>query len=160
MKKLTLSSLPWRSLLLVLLLGAASCKKEDTTGSGPTPTPPPAPTPPPVAFDINSISDTYASVAALSSSAQWGPYNVHDPAVIKADDGYYYCYSTDVGYGISDASLTPGLQIRRSKDLVEWQFVGWVFKGLPTMGDGRRLHHAARRHPQRGAVGALRAEGG
>jgi len=135
MKKLSLVSRPWRSLLLVLLLGAASCKKDDTTSSAPTPTPPtPTPPPPAVAFDINTITDTYASVAPLSSSAQWGPYNVHDPAVIKADDGYYYMYSTDVGYGISDANLTPGLQIRRSKDLVEWQFVGWALKGLPAMG--------------------------
>ena len=75
-------------------------------------------------------------IVAMSAYAQWGPYNVHDPAVIKADDGYYYCYSTDVGYGIKDTDLTPGLQVRRSKDLVDWQFVGWVFTNAsePAMG--------------------------
>ncbi len=98
---------------MLLLLGAASCKKEDTTNT--TPTPAPTPTPTPAAFDINSITDTYANVAAMRSYAQWGSYNVHDPAVIKADDGYYYMYSTDVGYGIADTNLTPGLQMRRSK---------------------------------------------
>ena len=133
----TSTPLRWGSLLVALLLGAASCKKDEAPVTpAPTPAPAPAPTPAPAAFDIKNISDTYGNVAALSSSAQWGPYNVHDPAVIKADDGYYYMYSTDVGYGLSDAVLTPGLQVRRSKDLVEWQFVGWVFTSAaePAMG--------------------------
>ncbi len=134
MKKPISTSLRWSSLWVLLLLGTASCKKEDTTSSTPTPTPAPTPTPTPAAFDINSITDTYSNVAPLSSSAQWGPYNVHDPSVLKADDGYYYMYSTDVGYGISDAVLTPGLQMRRSKDLVQWEFVGWALKGLPPLG--------------------------
>ncbi|GAB3635929.1 arabinan endo-1,5-alpha-L-arabinosidase [Hymenobacter arcticus] len=135
MKKPVSTSLRWSSLLVALLLGAASCKKDPTPVTPtPTPTPTPVPTPAPAAFDINNITDTYSNVAALSSSAQWGPYNVHDPAVVKADDGYYYMYSTDVGYGISDAVLTPGLQVRRSKDLVQWEFVGWALKGLPAMG--------------------------
>ena len=85
MKKPVSTSLRWRSLLLLLLLGAAACKKEDATNTTPIPTPTPAP----AAFDINSITDTYANVAAMSSYAQWGGYNVHDPAVIKADDEYY-----------------------------------------------------------------------
>jgi arabinan endo-1,5-alpha-L-arabinosidase len=136
MKKSASTSLRWSSLLVALLLGAASCKKDEAAVT-PTPTPTTAPpTPTPAAFDINNISDTYASVAPLSYSAQWGPYNVHDPAIIKADDGYYYSYSTDVGFGIEDKDLTPGLQVRRSKDLIQWQFVGWVFTNAaaPAMG--------------------------
>ena len=39
--------------------------------------------------------------------------------------------STDVGYGID---VRSGIQIRKSKDLVEWTFVGWVFESLPAMG--------------------------
>ncbi|TPG63652.1 arabinan endo-1,5-alpha-L-arabinosidase [Hymenobacter nivis] len=132
MKKPLSPSLRWSGLLVALLLGATSCKKEETAASPTPPTPPPTvPTPTPTAFDI---ADTYANVAALGSLGQWGPYNVHDPAVIKDDDGYYYMYSTDVGYGISDAVLTPGLQVRRSKDLVQWEFVGWALKGLPPLG--------------------------
>ncbi|MGI4834343.1 MAG: arabinan endo-1,5-alpha-L-arabinosidase [Janthinobacterium lividum] len=135
MKKSLFIPLRWSGLLLALCLGVAACKKDETPATpSPAPTPTPVPTPTPTAFDINSISDTYASVAALSASAQWGPYNVHDPAVLKADDGYYYMYSTDVGYGIADANLTAGLQVRRSKDLVEWQFVGWALNGPPAMG--------------------------
>jgi arabinan endo-1,5-alpha-L-arabinosidase len=55
---------------------------------------------------------------------------VHDPAIIK-DGDYYYAFSTDVGYGID---VRAGLQIRKSKDLVEWTYVGWVFNSLPSMG--------------------------
>ncbi|HEX8426247.1 arabinan endo-1,5-alpha-L-arabinosidase [Hymenobacter sp.] len=114
--------------LVLMQLIVFSCKKDEPDPYVPVPDPP-APT----AFDINSIKDTYPEVAPLISSPSWGPYNVHDPSIIKADD-YYYCYSTDVGYGISDAALTPGLQVRRSKDLIQWQFVGWVFQGAPAMG--------------------------
>jgi arabinan endo-1,5-alpha-L-arabinosidase len=86
---------------------------------------------PPV-FDINSINDTYPGVAPFTNYLQWGPYNVHDPSVIKSGE-YFYSYSTDAAYG---TSVRPGLQIRKSKDLVEWSYVGWVFNGLPAQGSG------------------------
>ena len=85
---------------------------------------------PPASFDINSIGDTYDDVAPFTFYQKWGSYNVHDPSIKKFGD-YYYCYSTDVGYGIS---VRPGIQIRKSKDLVQWQFVGWVFDALPVKG--------------------------
>jgi len=82
------------------------------------------------AFNISSIEDTYADVAPFLDYPKWTVYNVHDPSIKKFGD-YYYCYSTDVAYGIS---VRSGLQIRRSKDLVQWEFVGWVFSQLPTLG--------------------------
>ncbi len=92
---------------------------------------PPDPGPPEeIPFDINNIKDTYPEVTSLDSRNKWGPYNTHDPSIVKEGE-YYYCYSTDAGYGIE---VPPGIQVRRSKDLVEWQFVGWVFSGLPKMG--------------------------
>jgi arabinan endo-1,5-alpha-L-arabinosidase len=81
-------------------------------------------------FDINQIKDTYPEVAPFQFWSSWGPYNTHDPAVIKEGE-YYYSYSTDVAFG---TDVRPGLQIRRSKDLVNWQFVKWVFDGLPKLG--------------------------
>lgn len=109
------------------VLSLAACSKHaggggksDTTGTTPTTT----------TFDINSIGDTYDSVAPFADYLRWGPYNVHDPSIKKFGD-YYYCYSTDVGYGIA---VRPGIQIRRSKDLVQWEFVGWVFSSLPAAG--------------------------
>jgi len=80
-------------------------------------------------FDINSITDTYADIADFQFYPKWTVYNVHDPSIKKFGD-YYYCYSTDVAYGIS---VRPGIQIRRSKDLIQWQFVGWAFNGIPSM---------------------------
>jgi arabinan endo-1,5-alpha-L-arabinosidase len=103
-----------------------SCKKSVGTSRGTDS----IPVVPPPAFDINSINDTYDSLSAFSNYLRWGPYNVHDPSVKKFGDTYY-CYSTDVGYGIS---VPAGIQVRKSKDLVEWHFVGWVFNGLPAMG--------------------------
>ena len=108
------------------ILMSGSCKKNNGGGSQPPPPPPP----PPPAFDINSIGDTYASIAPFAYYNQWSVYNVHDPSIKKFGD-YYYCYSTDVGYGIT---VRSGIQIRKSKDLVEWTFVGWVFDNLPAMG--------------------------
>ncbi len=81
-------------------------------------------------FDINNITDTYGSIASFDYHTLWGSYNVHDPSIKKFGD-YYYCYSTDVGYG---TSVPAGIQVRKSKDLVQWTFVGWVFNGLPSMG--------------------------
>lgn len=118
---------------IILSCLVASCKKTSTNPSGGdndgddttiiTPPPPPS-------FDINSIHDTYADVASADDYLQWGPYNVHDPSIKKFGD-YYYCYSTDVAYG---TDIKPGIQIRKSKDLVEWKFYGWVFSSLPAMG--------------------------
>ncbi|WP_205510568.1 arabinan endo-1,5-alpha-L-arabinosidase [Longitalea arenae] len=114
-----------RLLFAVVFIGIAGCeKKKDDEPVNPG-TPPPGP-----AFDINSITDTYAAIAPFAYYAQWGPYNVHDPSIVKSGD-YYFCFSTDAAYG---TTVRPGIQIRRSKDLVQWQFVGWAFNTLPAMG--------------------------
>ncbi len=108
----------------------SSCSKTGATGG--TTTPVDTTTPTPVAFNINSIEDTYADVAPFATYLKWASYNVHDPSIKKFGD-YYYCYSTDVGFGIS---VRSGIQIRRSKDLVQWEYVGWVFNSLPALGAG------------------------
>lgn len=117
-------------LYVMILAVVSSCSKSGTApgGGGGTDT---IPTPPPSkVFDINSIMDTYDAVAAFSNYSKWGSYNVHDPSVKKFGD-YYYSYSTDVGFG---TTVPAGIQIRKSKDLVEWTFVGWVFYNLPPKG--------------------------
>src|SRR5881394_1823640 len=78
-----------------LLILCHACKKKHGGGSDN----PPIITPPP-AFDINTIEDTYASIAPFAYYNQWSVYNVHDPSIKKFGD-YYYCYSTDVGFGIN-----------------------------------------------------------
>jgi arabinan endo-1,5-alpha-L-arabinosidase len=117
--------------LIVLFFcgGITSCGKKDVA---PGPEPVDTTTTPtvPAAFDINSINDTYADVAPFDKRFFWGPYNTHDPSIIKAGE-WYYCYSTDAAYGVN---LTPGIMVRKSKDLVNWQFLGSAFNGLPAMG--------------------------
>jgi arabinan endo-1,5-alpha-L-arabinosidase len=81
-------------------------------------------------FDISSIKDYYSDIASPSFCSKWSVYNVHDPSIIKIDDTFY-CYSTDVAYGYT---VEPGIQIRKSKDMVEWKYVGHAFNGLPAKG--------------------------
>lgn len=71
--------------------------------------------------------DDYTQWADFGDRRKWGPYNVHDPSCI-ADGEWTYCFSTDVAYGGIDR---VGIQVRRSKDLVDWEFYGWVFNGIP-----------------------------
>lgn len=67
---------------------------------------------------------------------EWGTYNVHDPACLKVGD-YYYVYSTDAIFGENfrkaekEAIPTGYIQVRRSKDLVNWEFCGWAFPEIP-----------------------------
>ncbi len=103
-----------------------SCKPDTPI----TPTSPQVPTLPEVAATpLEEINDTYGSLAAFEKHRQWGPYNLHDPALIQDEDGTYYSYSTDVMYGLP--IMRAGVQIRSSKDLVAWKFEGWALPGLP-----------------------------
>ena len=116
--------------LIVLMLSNQSCQKDlvvfnanDTTSVA---------LPAPVPFDISTIKDTYSPLTPFADYLQWGSYNVHDPSIFK-DGDWYYCYTTDASYGNTD-TLDHHVQIRKSKDLVQWLFVGWAFNSLPTMG--------------------------
>jgi arabinan endo-1,5-alpha-L-arabinosidase len=81
-------------------------------------------------FDINTINDYYDEISDPTNFLKWGSYNVHDPSIIKYNDTYY-CYNTDVAFG---HAIKPGIQIRYSKDLVQWFTYGWVFSEIPKMG--------------------------
>jgi arabinan endo-1,5-alpha-L-arabinosidase len=70
-------------------------------------------------------SDNYWQFSATPS--QWGPYNLHDPSVIKTD-GYFYVFSTDAAW----AASSTGIPVRRSRDLVNWEYRGWAFNVNPT----------------------------
>jgi arabinan endo-1,5-alpha-L-arabinosidase len=114
------------SITFFTLLMSSSCNKNDTSPVTPPVAPPP---PPPALFDINSITDTYESIAAFANYTKWSVYNVHDPSIIKEGE-WFYCYNTDVAYG---AAPRIGIMVRKSKDLVDWQYVGWAFNGLPSL---------------------------
>lgn len=74
--------------------------------------------------------DDYTAIADWNSRNQWNLANVHDPSVVLADDGYYYMYQTDASYG--NAHVAGGhFHARRSKDLVNWEYLGGTMKSLP-----------------------------
>ena len=74
--------------------------------------------------------DNYTSIADWANRGQWNLSNVHDPTVVLAEDGYYYMYQTDASYG--NAHIAGGhFHGRRSKNLVDWEYLGGTMKDLP-----------------------------
>ena len=75
--------------------------------------------------------DDYRSMSAWSQRAQWNLANVHDPTVMKADDGYYYMYQTDASYG-NEHAKGGHFHARRSIDLVNWEYLGGTMTSTPS----------------------------
>lgn len=74
--------------------------------------------------------DYYVDLAGWDQRDKWNLANVHDPSVVKADDGYYYMYQTDASYG--NAHVAGGhFHARRSKDLINWEYLGGTMSELP-----------------------------
>jgi arabinan endo-1,5-alpha-L-arabinosidase len=69
--------------------------------------------------------DTYHEV--WNQPSKWGIYNVHDPSVYKSGD-WFYMYSTDVSMG---GGTPSGGHKRRSQNLIDWEFLGTAFNGVP-----------------------------
>lgn len=75
--------------------------------------------------------------ATWSNRSTWNLANIHDPSVMLAEDGYFYMYCTDAGYGNPhNEDVKDGkhghFQCRRSKDLVNWEYMGATMYGLPS----------------------------
>lgn len=85
----------------------------------------------------NPWADDYHSLSAMQNYRSWGTYNVHDPACKKIGN-YYYMYSTDAIFGENKQEAQKHnvpigyIQVRRSSDLVHWDFLGWAFKDIPS----------------------------
>jgi arabinan endo-1,5-alpha-L-arabinosidase len=62
------------------------------------------------------------------TTSTWGGRHVHDPTVVRDDDGAYWMFSTDAR---SDGPVRGGVQVRTSRDLVGWTFHGWALDGVP-----------------------------
>ncbi|MCQ2251942.1 MAG: arabinan endo-1,5-alpha-L-arabinosidase [Bacteroidales bacterium] len=90
----------------------------------------------------NPWADEYAEYGTLDKMNNWGPYNVHDPYIRKFGDTYY-SYSTDaiwwaprdttdtVKHDFSNLPKIGNIQVRKSKDLVNWEFAGWALDSVP-----------------------------
>jgi arabinan endo-1,5-alpha-L-arabinosidase len=75
-----------------------------------------------------SYVDNYGEVK-WNNLDSWNLTNVHDPTVEKCGE-YYYMYQTDASYG----NVFNGhghFFCRRSKDLVNWEFIGSTMETVP-----------------------------
>ena len=143
MKKLHIFAL---LLACTLAVGCSSSSDDPEIPVNPTPTPTPNPTPTPgdqtaeelANYKCPTYDDNYTSVAAWTQRSKWNLANMHDPTVVKASDGYYYMYQTDASYGnahqkdIRNSNKHGHFFCRRSKNLVDWEFVGATMVGLPS----------------------------
>lgn len=108
--------------LIFIVAITISCSNSEDPIPEPTPTPNPDPTNPIATFPGPSYPDNYTSNASWGNNSKWNLANVHDPSVAKSGE-YYYMYQTDASYG----NATDGhghFFYRRSKDLVNWEFMG------------------------------------
>ena len=84
----------------------------------------------------NPWVDDYTALSSMENYKQCGTYNVHDPACKKIGDTYYM-YSTDAIFAenrkeAEEKNVPLGfIQVRKAKDLVHWDFVGWAFPEIP-----------------------------
>ena len=77
--------------------------------------------------------DDYRSISGWGYRDQWNLANVHDPTVMLADDGYYYMYQTDASYGNASMGAGKGhFHGRRSKNLIDWEYMGASMQDTPT----------------------------
>lgn len=77
-----------------------------------------------------AYEDNYIGIAAWNQRSKWNLANVHDPTVMKADDGYYYMYQTDASYGNAHSG-NGHFHARRSRDLVNWEYLGATMTETP-----------------------------
>ena len=75
--------------------------------------------------------DNYTGMASWSQRNNWNLSNIHDPTVVFAEDGYFYMYQTDASYGNAHAGRGH-FHARRSKDLVNWEYLGGTMPSLPS----------------------------
>jgi len=79
-----------------------------------------------------SYADDYSTISSWSRHEQWNLANVHDPSIAYFD-GYYYMYCTDASYGNEHLKASSGRHFpgKRSKDLVNWDYVPGPMNDAP-----------------------------
>lgn len=83
------------------------------------------------AYKAPNYNDDYRKNSEWDKRSSWNLANVHDPTVMRADDGYYYMYQTDASFG--DVHNGNGhFHGRRSKNLVDWEYLGATMPTVPS----------------------------
>ncbi|RXI96253.1 arabinan endo-1,5-alpha-L-arabinosidase [Anaerobacillus alkaliphilus] len=62
--------------------------------------------------------------------SEWSIYNSHDPSIFH-DGDTYYILSTDTKTSLLTTEMKSGAQIRKSKNLIDWKWVGHALDGVP-----------------------------
>lgn len=79
-------------------------------------------------LNVNNIpKDREYEETKSDDESLWSVNNVHDPAIFK-DGDWYYVFSTDAQVS---GEFKPGIQVRKSRDLINWQWVGRAFSEVP-----------------------------
>jgi arabinan endo-1,5-alpha-L-arabinosidase len=68
--------------------------------------------------------------ANINKEEEWHISNTHDPSVYK-DGDTYYVFSTDFKVGENLRPVRPGIMVRKSKDLIHWDWLGYALDGVP-----------------------------
>lgn len=85
-------------------------------------------------WTIPTFADDYRKISGWGSHSKWNLANVHDPSVFYwPADGYYYMFGTDASFGNEHDKATDGkhYQGKRSKDLVNWEYVRGIMDEFP-----------------------------
>ena len=69
-------------------------------------------------YDAPTYPEYYRSISGWNMRGRWNLANVHDPSVMRADDGYYYMYTTDASFGNAHSGHGH-FMCRRSRNLVD-----------------------------------------
>lgn len=122
-----------------LLIIVSGCKKKDNVQTEVV-----------VTFPGPTYPDNYTPISSWSLRSEWNLANVHDPTVEKCGE-YYYMYGTDASYG----NVLDGhghFPYRRSKDLVNWEFMGTAFTEAPVWVKDSLNNKRARMNPALPAI--------
>ena len=83
------------------------------------------------AYKAPNYNDDYRNNSGWDKRSSWNLANVHDPTVMRADDGYYYMYQTDASFG-NVHNGNGHFHGRRSKNLVDWEYLGATMPTVPS----------------------------
>ena len=83
------------------------------------------------AYKAPNYNDDYRKNSGWDKRSSWNLANVHDPTVMRADDGYYYMYQTDASFG-NVHNGNGHFHGRRSKNLVDWEYLGATMPTVPS----------------------------
>ena len=83
------------------------------------------------AYKAPNYNDDYRNNSGWDKRSSWNLANVHDPTVMRADDGYYYMYQTDASFG-NVHNGNGHFHGRRSRNLVDWEYLGATMPTVPS----------------------------